>query len=90
MSSKVKSYIQEEIEDYTFCTHIVLHINYNLPWLLLLEKFSIFSHLSFVVNIVCYSSKYRDDLQVVKLEELSLLLEMSEFDSGKRQNILSF
>ncbi|KAK4364705.1 hypothetical protein RND71_016063 [Anisodus tanguticus] len=45
-----------------------------------------FSNLTFVVNIVCSSSKRHDELQAVKLEETSLLLEIGELDIGKGQN----
>ncbi|XP_058775476.1 uncharacterized protein LOC131649734 [Vicia villosa] len=45
-----------------------------------------FSHLTFIVNVVCSSSKRHDELQDAILEEISNLLEIGELDSGKGQN----
>lgn len=45
-----------------------------------------FTHLTFVVNVVCSSSKRHDELQSAKLNEITLLLEIGELDTGKGQN----
>lgn len=44
------------------------------------------SILGFIVNIMCSSSKYPDELQDVELDEMSKLLELGEFEIGKGKN----
>lgn len=44
-----------------------------------------FSNLTFVVNIVCFSSKRHDGLQDVKLDEKTFLLDIGELDTHKRR-----
>ena len=45
-----------------------------------------FSKLTFIVDIVCSSSKRHDELQVVKLDEIAYLLEIDELEKGKGSN----
>ena len=45
-----------------------------------------FSKLTFIVNIVCSSSKCHDELQVIMLDEITYLLEIDELENGKRAN----
>jgi len=69
---------------------IVLLIGYNLPSLLHQEKLfqfiNSFSKLTFIVNIVCSSSKRHDELQAAKLDEIAYLLEIDELENGKGVN----
>ncbi|XP_027916063.1 zinc finger MYM-type protein 1-like [Vigna unguiculata] len=45
-----------------------------------------FSKLTFIVNIVCSSSKRHDELQAAKLDEIAYLLEIDELEKGKGAN----
>ncbi|XP_019460090.1 PREDICTED: zinc finger MYM-type protein 1-like [Lupinus angustifolius] len=45
-----------------------------------------FSKLTFIINIMCSSSKYHNELQVVKSDELEHLLEIDELITGKGEN----
>jgi len=65
---------------------IVLLIDYNFLWWLLQEVIPIhqfFSNLSFIVNVVCSSSKLHDKLQAVELDGITQLLEKGELEIGK-------
>jgi len=42
--------------------------------------------LTFLINIVCSSSKCHDELQAVKLDEIPYLLEVDELENGKGAN----
>ena len=48
-----------------------------------------FSHLTFIVNVTCSSSKRHDELQNAISNEISNLLEIGELESGKGQNQVS-
>ncbi|KAK9052968.1 hypothetical protein SSX86_029598 [Deinandra increscens subsp. villosa] len=45
-----------------------------------------FTNLSFVINVVCASSKRHDELQKAKADEIKELLELGEIKSGKGKN----
>jgi len=45
-----------------------------------------FSKLTFIVNIVCSSSKRHDELHTAKLDEIAYLLEIDELEKGKGVN----
>ena len=45
-----------------------------------------FSNLTFIVNIICSSSKRHDELQAAKLDEIAHLLEIGELETGKGAN----
>jgi len=45
-----------------------------------------FSKLTFIVDIVCSSSKRHDKLQVAKLDKIAHLLEIDELENGKGAN----
>ena len=46
----------------------------------------LFSKLTFIVSIVCSSSKHHYQLQVAKLDEIAYLLEIDELENGKGAN----
>lgn len=41
-----------------------------------------FPKLTFVINIVCSSSKHHDELRVANLDEIAHLLEIDELETG--------
>ncbi|QHO37756.1 Zinc finger MYM-type protein [Arachis hypogaea] len=45
-----------------------------------------FSKLTFIVNIICSSSKRHDELHAAKTDEIVHLLEIDELETGKRAN----
>ena len=45
-----------------------------------------FSNLSFIVNVVCSSSKHHDELEVVELNGITQLLKMGKLETGKGKN----
>jgi len=45
-----------------------------------------FSKSTFIVNIVCSSSKHHNELQTAKLDEIAYLLEIDELENGKGAN----
>jgi hypothetical protein len=42
-----------------------------------------FENVTFVVNVVCFSTRFHDELQAVKLEENAYLLEIDKIVTGK-------
>ena len=45
-----------------------------------------FLNLTFIINLICSSSKRHDELEVVKFEEIVYLLEFDELETGRRIN----
>ncbi|KAL3654079.1 hypothetical protein CASFOL_003760 [Castilleja foliolosa] len=45
-----------------------------------------FTNLTFIINVVCASSKRHDELQMAKADEIKRLLELGEIKSGKGLN----